>query len=163
MATRIDDNADQFLKSYDDLAPKRTRHVLAIENIMSYAIYVHAKLGWYVIDEETAARIIADVLTPIVNSDKPLSDDDLEWLLEKAADMIVDEYQRFGGFSKSPVESGRGMRPAHVGSWADITTELASNYYTRVNRRQLKQHEYNEPPQVSDPSKYPRIKLPITI
>jgi len=162
--SRIVDNADEFLRDYDKLVPKRQFHVLAIENVMVYAVYLHNKLGYFVIDEDKAAQIIADVLDPVVNSNNPLSDRDLERVLENAADMIVQDLQRFSGGTKLPVEFGRRNRPKHSGEWANITTELVSNFYTRVNRLKRKQHPNpGQPPEVADPSKYPRLKNAPTI
>jgi len=162
--SRIVDNADEFLREYDQIAPKRQFHVLAIENVMLYAIYLHNMTGYFVIDEDKAAQIIADVLDPVVNSSAPLSDRDLERLLTKAADLIVEDLQRFTGGLKPPVEHGRRNRPTHSGAWANITTELVSNFYTRVNRLALKQHPNpGQPPEVADPSKYPRFKRAPTI
>lgn len=163
MASRIVDNSEAFLADYDRLAPDRRFHVLAAENVMSYAQFLDAKKGYSVLDVDLMAQIASELLDPIINSDAALDDKAIETILENAADIAIHELQSFTGATKPPVEDGRRDRSVHPGQWANITTELASNYFTRVNRRELKQHPYDEPPEVADVSKYPRKKSSPTI
>jgi hypothetical protein len=161
----IRDNADQFFRNeYDTIVPSNPFHTVKIENVMDYAAFVHYKEGYYVIDEENAAEVIDALLDPILESDEPFSDREIEQLLEAAADEFIQGWQRFINGTKEPVEAGRRRRPKHDGEWANITTELVSNFYTRVNKRRLKKHPNpGQPPEVADVSKYARSKSPPSI
>lgn len=145
---RIEENIDEYTKELDAMVPRRKFHTLRIENTAKYAIYVHSREGYHVIDDEHAAQTIDEALSPLLESSFEMTDEILEALIEKAADVEIDRLQAFTGAYKPPVRKGLPDRPVHSGNWADISTKLASSFRTKVNNRASKTHEYDGLPQV---------------
>lgn len=143
MSTRIIDNSIEYLRQFHGPGLSSKTNVLTIQNLTPYAIYLQEKIGYYVIDLQRAGQIVDETVKAFLRLDIPITKTTLENALEEAAEIIVKDLQRFTGRLKPPVKAGNAERPAHPGSWADITTKLASSYTTKVNSNAQIDHPYD--------------------
>lgn len=139
---------ERHIKMLRASMPQAGVNTFQIDNSAPHAKFVQAKEGYYVIDEDHVAATIDEVLRPMIEKKETVTQHDLEAGLEMAADREIDRMQEFTGFFKPPLLNGWPSRPAHDGAWADVTTELASSYMTKVNRRPVKIHRYYGRPNV---------------
>lgn len=137
MAARIEDNADEFIRSYDKLTPKRKRHVLVLANNRDYAKTLHDRLGYYVFNDDTMLEKAQKWIVAMLESGMDLTDRNIENALEAAGLEEVVFLRSYTSRMRPPVRAGQGSRRAHPGGWADVTSNLANSYSVSVNGRRV--------------------------
>jgi len=121
-------NFDEVAEWYEKQMPDRRIWVLSFVNDTEYARYLHDKVGYWVMNDTLALNITARHLRKLVNSDRLLTQDNIEDALEDAAKAVIAAYTRVVG---QKMTAGREMsppRPKHKGQWADDTVTLAKNF-----------------------------------
>lgn len=137
------DNIDEVLAWYDEnLMPRRGRHTLTLMNVMEYALPLHDKHGYYVLNDEKAAEVVLSWLGELVESGQPVNDTTITKALDGAGYEIIDFLKSLTGQMRPPVRKGQGPRKAHPGGWADVTRNLANAYRHAVNSGALITHSY---------------------
>lgn len=131
------DNIAEVLAGFDDLLKGRDEQTLTMVNNMEYASYLQDKEGYYVFSDEDSLRFVYGGLKATAAA-VPLTRETVALTLEKAGFDIVSHERSLTAKLRPPVKAGDGMRQAHPGGWADITSNLASSYGFRVNGGPLK-------------------------
>lgn len=132
-----DTGGDAFLNDLQGLAPKRKSHSITIRNRSDHAHYVKDRAGFAVMDVPDLDGRAQVALAQAVAADAPLTDADMERLLQRAADGHVARLQSFQGTTRD----GRPAHPAPL-NFGDITRDLASQYTSEINDGEEKRYPY---------------------
>lgn len=145
MPVTVRDNAAAYLRDLDMQVPRRKSWVSELGNAVDYALFLHNRHGYSVLNDEDWLRKTVLLLTRLVRSSKPFTDAALKKALEGANEDEVRFLQSFTSRFQPPVRRGGAARPAHPGSWADRTTRLAKGYYSTINRGARRRYDYAGP------------------
>ncbi len=135
------DNIDAVLRDMEGFVPSRN-HTLNLANNMEYAKPLHDKHGYYVFNDERLRNAVVEWIRKVIDAGIPLNDENAINALDAAGFQYIDHLQSLTLKMRPPVKPGEGMRRAHPGGWADITTNLAGAYTHDVDGKNRKGHTY---------------------
>lgn len=143
-AVKAESNIDDVIAMWQKAAPRD--HFLEVINNTPYAVYLQHRVGYWVMNDETAKAFVYSEIVKVVNEANQrgvlVSDSAIVDALERAADRIVDAYQAVIGSKGSRGQAMLPPRPMHPGNWADDTVTLVRGYLTYVDRNPVKRHPY---------------------
>ncbi len=122
---------------------------LALGNLMDYAVYLHEKEGYSVINVGEWISTVEEFLAAHLASGKPLTEAALAGTMLAATEDTVRYFQEFIPAFQPPLRKGLPERPKHAGglNWADRTTKLASAYFAVLTapsgQRWTKTYDYD--------------------
>ena len=121
-----------------------SEHILEVRNTADYAVYVHDREGYYVLNDEAleaaAQHAVADRLAVRGQRGEMLTDTDMVEALGEAADVVVEFYQEVVGTTDQPGRRKRPPRPVHSGGFASDTERLISSYERQVDDGDVKKY-----------------------
>lgn len=135
MITVQDHNAQAFLEDLDELAGIGSgSFIVELGNAMDYALYLHERAGYSVINEQEWLETVTEFLAAHLAQGRPLTERAIAASLAEATEDTVRYFQQFVGAFQPPLTEGGPPRPKHAGglNWADRTTRLASAYFSVV-------------------------------
>ena len=143
----MESNIDEVIAELEaQLAIPHKDHFLEIVNATPYAKYLHDRVGFWVMNDDTAIRYVWGELARAVMeasaAGRFISDSEILDALERAADKIVDAYQAVVGHTDKRGRSMLPPRPVHSGNWASDTTTLVRGYITYVDENPPKEHPW---------------------
>lgn len=137
----IDQGLNEFLREYDIMVPKRKTHTLEHENTVEHMEKLHNLEGYYAYNDEKLVSDVVNSLQEVVNSDLPLSDNNLENALEYAGYQSIDFHRSYTGKFKPGVKANDGPREEHPGAWADVSGQGKAGYRFNVNGKAWRDRE----------------------
>lgn len=129
------DNFDDFRKQLGFGRHERGRHVLLIRNTAEYAVYLHRLVGYWVMNDEKADKIVDEWMEK-TKDQVPLTERNVERALEAAGYAIIDYYRSLTSNTVPGLRKGEKPRFTHPGAWADRSGILATSYRFRVNKKE---------------------------
>lgn len=129
------DNITEVLRGFDKLSRSLKRQTLTFENNMEYASHLQNKEGYYVFSDEEALKEVNSTMQEVQKA-LPLTPENVQRGLDQAGHNHIAFLRSLTSQIRPPtreVRDGEGVRRAHPGGWADITTALSGSYRFRVN------------------------------
>ena len=112
-------------------------HVLEIRNVADYAVELHAREGYSVLNDDVLRSAVEEAIDErrahLNRRGELLTDRAAAWALEDAAEATVEFYQSVIGTTDRPGVVKLPPRPVHPGEWASDTENLVSSYESQVD------------------------------
>lgn len=127
-----DDNLKEVDAWYAANEPA-TFHTLEMSNVAEYAQSLNDRFGYYVFNDSKAHREVGIWLRKVIDAGLPINVTNIRNALDASGYKYVGFLQSLTSQMRPPVKDGEGLRRAHPGAWADVTSILKASYHHQVD------------------------------
>lgn len=110
------------------------KYALDIVNSAEYAVHLHFREGFYVINPDHLADVVRKTFSRLLQQGVPIRPKSVRRGLESAGRAEINFLTSLTGEMRPPYRAGTGARRAHPGHWADRKVHLVRKYKHEVTR-----------------------------